>query len=166
MHLLLQRLKSSQFTVVLAMAIMIAVLIHPVGLSDNMFTADAATLHSLEHIPIKPNSVSFTTNANYLQTLYAFVGKKTSLYQAGAEVFYSPTAEIAWGLLKTKYPVNDQTYVIISKYQLRQRPYSIDYWRISAYYDMNPKMFDNSRFFTIFYEDQNILVYSLVDRNT
>lgn len=150
--------RKSSMSILLFFCFLVINVVHDNLISDNMYTADMATLKSMEQLNLPENSVVITTNANYLQTRYAFLGRPLTFYQAGPDFFKASDAKIAHDYLVARYK-EDPTYVLISLYQLRQRPTSIDYWRNSAIYDMNLNLFADDRYFTEIYRDEQIVVF-------
>jgi hypothetical protein len=141
-------------------------LIHGNLISDNMYTANAATLHSMENLNLPSNSRVITTNANYLQTKYALVKKSNVITtQAGAELFKVPSSNAANAFIASNYS-DKSVYILISLYQLQQRPSNIAYWANSAIYDMDLSIFSDSRYFTTVYRDQQIVVFRSLEKPT
>ncbi|MFA6587812.1 MAG: hypothetical protein WCT08_01950 [Patescibacteria group bacterium] len=127
---------------------------------DNMFTADFKTLDAMSKLYIQNDSMILTTNANYLQIRYALLGNNYIITQDGPQLFKIPSSKEAYDYIKGTYK-NTNIYVLISLYQIKQRPSAIDYWRNSAIYDMNLKVFDNTKYFSKEYSDSNIVLYKI-----
>lgn len=140
--------------------VLVLLTIHTPYLPDNMFTADQNTLKDIEKYSWPNNSNIITTNANYLQTKYALSGKGIEVQQQGVNFFKAANSQTAATLLEG-YPLDSSIFVLISKYQLRQRPSSIDYWRNSSIFDTRLENFQDSRYFTRLFENENILVYKV-----
>lgn len=140
---------------------MIINLAHGNLIPDNMYTANAASLQSIENMQLPKNSIVVTTNANVLQARYALLGRSLTIYEADKNFFKAPDGKIAHDYLTQRYK-SDSMYVLISLYQLRQRPYYIDYWRESAIYDMNLDIFTDKRYFIEIYRDEQSVVFKSV----
>lgn len=150
--------RKSSMLILLFFCFLVVNLVHDNLISDNMYTANMATLKSMEQLNLPENSLVITTNANYLQTRYALLGRSLTFYQAAQDFFKASDTKTAYAYLTDKYNM-DSTYILISLYQLRQRPSSIDYWRNSSIYDMNLDLFADNRYFTEIYSDEQIVVF-------
>ncbi|RJO59347.1 hypothetical protein C4546_03125 [Candidatus Parcubacteria bacterium] len=158
LNFLFQRLKQYKTLKLFLMGVMIFVAIPTSLVFDTMFTADLKTLDAMSKLPIQNNALVLTTNANYFQAKYAFLGKPAIVNEVSQDLFRAASAKAANDFLKKNYPATE-IYILVSLYQLRQRPGSIDYWRNHAIFDMNLKLFSNREFFSeIFRDDQVLLV--------
>lgn len=158
-------LQSKRKTLVLILAMVIMVLIHGNLISDDMYTADRSTLTSMATALAGKTGTVFTTNANYLQTRYASFGQALTILQTDSSVFHAPSGSIAAENILHRQ-ATQPVYVLISKYQLQQRPSSIAYWENSAFYNMNLAAFREGQYFTTLFEDDNILLVSINPETT
>lgn len=158
-----QKLKLSAAVQTVAVSALIFLQITPALISDNMFTADHSTLKDMQALSFPKSSVVITTNANYLQTKYALSGRGVEVREYGVALFKAADGRSAASSL-LGYSSDTNVYVIISKYQLRQRPTSIDYWRASSIFDMRLENFLDGKYFTGFFENQNLFVYKVNDQ--
>lgn len=125
---------------------------------DNMFTADFKTLDLMSKLPINQDALVLTTNANYFQAKYALLGKPVTVNESSPDLFRAASSQAVNDFLKKHY-TNPEIYILISKFQLDQRPGSIDYWRNHAIFDMDLKLFaDKELFFEIYKDDQVLLI--------
>lgn len=155
--------KVFSFPLLISISLLFVISTHGTVIPDNMYTANLSTLNAMQRLPISEKSSIITTNANYLQASYALKGKDVTIFQAGENVFKADSSQTAYNLLGA-FPKNGQIYVVISLFQLKQRPQFIDYWRNSAIFDMKLSLFDNSKYFTNIYQDENIIAYQLNDQ--
>lgn len=135
----------------------VANIAHGTLISDNMYTADAATLHAMEALHIDQGSVVLVTNGNFLQARYALTGQDLMIQLAGPEVFKAAdvvAAHTAANLGQTGHTV----YLLISLYQLEQRPSQIDFWRNTAIYDTQLQLFNDSQYFEVVHQDAQVLL--------
>jgi len=144
-----QKVRLSGSIQAFAVAIIIIVSLNTSLVPDNMYTANAQTLQDMKNLPLPAQSLVITTNANYLQTRYALLEHEVSLLQLATEFFKASSPKAAHDYVKHFTIPGKETYILISKYQLRQRPTSIDYWRNSAMYDMDVTLFQQPFFETI-----------------
>ncbi|GEM_PF-2372568 len=128
-------------------------------ISDNMFTADKSTLRDIKNITI-PEGVVITTNANYLQTRYALAEQRTYVTYHGPEIFNIKDPALTRDTLRGLYGQQD-IFILVSLYQLRQKPSSIDYWNNSAQTQMDTSVFQNPDTFEIVKKTPNILLVKL-----
>lgn len=149
------RFNNKRGTVYAVCFLLVVSLFHGGLLPDNMYTADRATLESISKAPIPEGSTVMTTNANHLQTRYSLVGRDIIVREVGSELFRASSATAASQYLKPRLD-GRPTYILISKFQLRQRPASLDYWRNSALFDMDLSIFTSRILFNTTFEDDSI----------
>lgn len=154
-------LKISHHVKIIIIAITVSTLVHGQLIVDDMYTADKTTIDSISSLSFPDDSVVVTTNANYLQTRYALIGKNVDVGQVYKEVFLASSDQEALSEINNIYNNYSDIYVLISLYQLQQRPHAIDYWRNAAYYQMDIGIFDNSPYFDEFFRDEQILVFQI-----
>ena len=156
---ILQRVRLSNALLIVALSSIIFLQVNTSLISDTMFTANRDTIQEMQKLVFPDQSIIFTTNANYFQAKYALALSSTNVQEIGADFFRFPTSKIAWDLVKTLPKNNEDAFILISKYQLRQRPSSIDYWRNSAVYDMNLNLFSDKKYFSKYFENANLVVF-------
>lgn len=142
----------------IALVFIAITMFHSSVVPDNMFTADRNTLKSIQNAPIPKGSTIMTTNANQLQTRFALDGKDIIIREVGPALFRAADTASAVAYLLPRLD-GRPTFILISKYQLRQRPVSIDYWRNSAIYDMKVENFNDQNFFENVFENRDIVIY-------
>lgn len=127
-------------------------------IADNMYTADRQTLDAMAALPIEASATVLTTNANLLQARYALVGRQVAVVQ-DHDIFRSTSDTVAVEIITKRYP--EPVYILVSLFQLRQRPWSIDYWRNAALINMPVERFRSGTDFETVYEDENVLLVQL-----
>lgn len=156
---LFDRYRQHQVTTIVTLFFLGVSMFHGSLISDNMFTADRQTLIDMETIPVHAGVV-VTTNANYLQTRFALAQNKQYVVYYGPEIFQVRDSETIGEKLRAIFGKQD-IYVLISLYQLRQKPSSIDYWNNSAQVQMDVKTFQETSTFETVKKTPNILLVKL-----
>lgn len=141
---------------VLLLAFIFFNFVHANIVSDDMYTADAATIQSMEKIQVPDNSIIITTNANLMQARFAFVGQPSSIVQEGATMFMADNASQA-NEIALRWGTGQPIYVLVSLYQLRQHPTQKAFWENSAIPNTRINNFTDPRYFQTIIHDKNIL---------